>query len=75
MKNFTLILLFTLVTMLFTACSNEGVSINPAMQQVKVDSIVSNRTAMIKDSLNTVCNQRMSEEVNAKVDSIVNAMK
>lgn len=75
MKNFTLILLFFTAITFLTACSNEGVSINTAMQQVKIDSVVSVRTAAIKDSLNTVCNQRMTEEVTAKVDSIVKAMK
>ncbi len=75
MKNFTLILFFFTAITFLTACSNEGVSINPAMQQIKIDSVVNARTAVIKDSLNAVCSQRMTEEVTAKVDSIVKAMK
>ena len=75
MKNFTLLLLFLSVFAVLTACSNQGVSIDPAQQQAKIDSIVSARTAEIKDSLDAVCTQRMTDEVSMKVDSIVNAMK
>jgi len=69
-----LLLFFSALTIL-VACSNEGVSIDPAQQQAKIDSIVSVRTAAIKDSLDAVCSQRMTEEVSAKVDSIVTVMK
>ncbi len=75
MKNFTLLLLFFSALTILVACSNEGVSIDPAQQQAKIDSIVSVRTAAIKDSLDAVCSQRMTEEVSAKVDSIVTVMK
>ena len=75
MKNFTLLLLFFSALTILVACSNEGVSIDPAQQQVKIDSIVNVRTAAIKDSLDAVCSQRMTEEVSAKVDSIVTVMK
>ncbi|MEZ4886073.1 MAG: hypothetical protein R3E32_15165 [Chitinophagales bacterium] len=75
MKNFTLLLLFFSALAVFAACSNEGVSIDPSQQQAKIDSIVSARTLVIKDSLDAVCTQRMTEEVSAKVDSIVNVMK
>lgn len=75
MKNFTLLLLFFSALTILIACSNEGVSIDPVQQQVKIDSIVSVRTAAIKDSLDAVCSQRMTEEVSAKVDSIVTMMK
>ncbi len=75
MKNFTLLLLFCSVLSAIVACSNQGVSIDPAQQQAKIDSIVSVRTAVIKDSLDAVCSQRMTEEVSTKVDSIVNVMK
>ncbi|MFK7908238.1 MAG: hypothetical protein AB8B69_24120 [Chitinophagales bacterium] len=69
-----MLLFFSALTILI-ACSNEGVSIDPVQQQVKIDSIVSVRTAAIKDSLDAVCSQRMTEEVSAKVDSIVTMMK
>lgn len=75
MKNFTLFLLFFSALTILVACSNEGVSIDPAQQQAKIDSIVSVKTAAIKDSLDEVCSQRMTEEVSAKVDSIVSVMK
>lgn len=75
MKNFTLLLLFVASITLLSACSNQGVSIDPAQQQAKIDSIVNAKTAIIKDSLDAVCSQRMIDEVNAKVDSIVNANK
>ena len=75
MKNFTLLLLFFSALTVLVACSNEGVSIDPTQQQAKIDSIVGARIIVIKDSLDAVCSQRMTNEVSAKVDSIVNVMK
>ncbi len=57
------------------ACTNSGITIDSARQKAIVDSIVTSRSEVLTDSVNQVCNDRLTNEVSAKVDSIMTAMK
>lgn len=58
-----------------SACQKSGVTIDPAQQRAKVDSIVGANIKVVQDSINAACSQRMAQEVPAKADSIVKAQK
>ena len=73
MKKLKLMLLVCCGFAMFGACTNTGVTIDPTQQQAMVDSLVTAKSEALKDSMATVCETRLAEEVVAKADSVLQA--
>ena len=60
---------------ILSSCTDSGLTIDSARQKATVDSLVSVRSEVLKDSINRVCQDRLQNEVAAKVDSSMTALK
>lgn len=71
-KSFLAILGFLSI---LSSCTDSGVTIDSAQQKATVDSLISVRSEVLKDSINRVCEERFQNEVAARVDSSMTALK
>lgn len=71
MKNLKQFLLTAAILPLFWACSGEGVSLDPSVQQAMVDSIVNTQRTALTESMTKACETQYAAKVTAKVDSLM----
>ncbi|GEM_PF-1744824 len=70
----TVVTLFALSSLvLWGACNQSGVTMDPAQVKAQVDALVQNQSAAIRDSANAACQQRLMNELPAKADSVAQA--
>ncbi len=63
------------IFMLSSCGGNSGLTLDPAMEKATIDSLITARTELLRDSVARVCEARLQSEVPAKVDSILQAEK
>jgi len=70
-KSF-IVVIFSVI-MLSSCGGNSGLTLDPAMEKATIDSLITARTELLRDSVARVCEARLQSEVPAKVDSILQA--
>ncbi len=77
MKNLSSLIAVLLMTtaLCVIGCSNAEMSLDPAMEKAKIDSLFQVQGEALKDSISQACETRLDAEVAAKADSIMNAGK
>ncbi len=63
------------ILLLFAACTDSGLSVDPAKQKAIIDSTFAARSVVLKDSISQVCEERMKIEVAARADSTILAIQ
>ena len=70
-KSF-IVIIFSII-MLSSCGGNSGLTLDPAMEKATIDSLITARTELLRDSVARVCEARLQSEVPTKVDSIIQA--
>ncbi len=75
-KAKSVLLISSGILLLFAAaCTDSGLSVDPAKQKAIIDSTFAARSTVLKDSVSQVCDERMKIEVAARVDSIIQTLE
>ena len=67
-----IVIVFSMV-MLYSCQGNNGLTLDPAQEKSTIDSTLTARTELLRDSIARLCEQRLENEVPYKVDSLVQA--